>query len=94
MSTLTSWLLPGNFLPHGHCYLWRADVLCLHVGSDALLATSYCAIAPAIGFLLRRRPAVLRNCGWPLRLPWPCFCAAPPPPISYQTLQRVFQLTE
>jgi PAS domain S-box-containing protein len=59
MSTLTSWLLPGNFLPHGDCYLWRADVLWLHVGSDAVLATSYYAIPLAIAYLVRRRRAVL-----------------------------------
>jgi PAS domain S-box-containing protein len=59
MSTLISWLLPGNFLPHGHCYLWRPDVLWLHVGSDALMATSYYAIPLAIAYIVRRRRAVL-----------------------------------
>ena len=27
MNALLNWLSPGDFLPHGHCYLWRPDVL-------------------------------------------------------------------
>ncbi|HYL72069.1 MAG TPA: PAS domain S-box protein, partial [Candidatus Dormibacteraeota bacterium] len=59
MSTFLQWLLPANFMPHGHCYLWRADVLWLHVGSDALIAASYYAIPVALGYFVRRRRAVL-----------------------------------
>jgi hypothetical protein len=36
MRILFDWLQPANFMPHGHCYLWRPDVLWLHVGSDTL----------------------------------------------------------
>src|SRR5579863_5872569 len=59
MSTLHDWLLPGNFMPHGHCYLWRPDVLWLHVGSDALIAASYYAIPIALAYFVRQRRAVL-----------------------------------
>ena len=59
MSTFLDWLLPANFIPHGHCYLWRPDVLWLHVGSDALIAASYYAIPIALGYFVRRRRAVL-----------------------------------
>src|SRR5690606_17569095 len=31
----------GNFMPHGHCFLWRSDLLSLHVISDALIVVSY-----------------------------------------------------
>lgn len=34
----------GSFMPHGHCYLWREDLLFLHAGSDALTALAYYAI--------------------------------------------------
>ncbi len=59
MSVLFDWLRPANFMPHGHCYLWRPDVLWLHVGSDTLIALSYYAIPVAIAYFVRRRRAVL-----------------------------------
>jgi PAS domain S-box-containing protein len=59
MSILFGWLLPQNFLPHGHCYLWRPDVLWLHVGSDAVIAASYYAIPVALAYFVHRRRAVL-----------------------------------
>lgn len=59
MSSFSDWLLPANFMPHGHCYLWRPDVLWLHVGSDTLIALSYYAIPVALAHFVRRRHAVL-----------------------------------
>jgi PAS domain S-box-containing protein len=59
MSTLFDWLLPQNFLPHGHCYLWRPDVLWLHVVSDTVIALSYYAIPVALAYFVHRRRAVL-----------------------------------
>lgn len=34
-----------GFMPHGHCYLWRAPLVWTHVLSDALIAISYFTIA-------------------------------------------------
>ncbi|MEZ4334779.1 MAG: HAMP domain-containing sensor histidine kinase [Myxococcota bacterium] len=45
---------PG-FMPHGHCYLWRPDILWLHVISDAVIAASYFVIPIALVQLVRRR---------------------------------------
>jgi signal transduction histidine kinase/CheY-like chemotaxis protein len=59
MDVLFDWLRPANFMPHGHCYLWRPDVLWLHVGSDTLIALSYYAIPLALAYFVRRRRAVL-----------------------------------
>jgi PAS domain S-box-containing protein len=59
MNILFDWLLPQNFLPHGHCYLWRPDVLWLHVISDAVIAASYYAIPLALAYFVHRRRAVL-----------------------------------
>src|ERR1700758_4981122 len=59
MSTVFDWLLPQNFLPHGHCYLWRPDVLWLHVASDAVIALSYYAIPVALAYFVHRRRQVL-----------------------------------
>lgn len=59
MHAVLSWLLPDDFMPHGMCYLWRPDVLWLHVLSDVVIAASYFAIPVAIMHFVRRRRAVL-----------------------------------
>ena len=43
-------------MPHGMCYLWRPEILWLHVGSDALTALAYFSIPGALFVLARRRP--------------------------------------
>ncbi|MFW6085911.1 MAG: sensor histidine kinase [Myxococcota bacterium] len=44
-----------DFMPHGHCYFWRPEVLWLNVGSDALIALSYYSIPLALFVFVRRR---------------------------------------
>lgn len=43
-------------MPHGMCYLWRPEILWLHVGSDALTALAYFSIPAAMLVFARRRP--------------------------------------
>ncbi|XBQ17119.1 MAG: ATP-binding protein [Oceanicaulis sp.] len=45
-----------GFMPHGMCYLWRPDILALHVGSDAIIALSYFSIPVALLIFAKRRP--------------------------------------
>jgi len=47
------------FMPHGHCYYWRADLLSLHLGADAVIALSYFSIPVAMGHLVLRRRDVV-----------------------------------
>lgn len=49
-------LFDERFMPHGHCYFWRPEVLYLHVGSDMLIALSYYSIPVSLMLLVRRRP--------------------------------------
>lgn len=50
-----------GFMPHGHCYLWRPELVVLHVTSDVLIAASYFVIpALMLSFLRRRRDVPLR----------------------------------
>lgn len=42
-------------MPHGHCYLWRPDVLWLNVGSDAAIALSYYSIPFCLFYLVQKR---------------------------------------
>lgn len=44
MDTLWDYLASVNFMPHGHCFLWRKDLLFLHVGSDLFIAAAYMMI--------------------------------------------------
>lgn len=48
-------LFDTDFIPHGHCYFWRADVVWLHVVSDLLITIAYYSIPIALAVFLRRR---------------------------------------
>ncbi len=52
-------LSSSGFMPHGHCYLWRSDILWTHIISDATIALSYYAIPFVLGILLLRRKKML-----------------------------------
>jgi PAS domain S-box-containing protein len=56
MANPLAWLLDsGQYMPHGHCYLWQPGVLWLHVVADALIATSYLAIPAILYYFVKRR---------------------------------------
>lgn len=55
---MISWLLENDFMPHGHCYFWRPDILWTHVVSDAVIAVAYFSIPVTLLFFLRRRPDI------------------------------------
>ena len=44
-----------DFMPHGHCYFWRADLITLHVVSDGLIGLAYYSIPIIIAYLVRKR---------------------------------------
>ena len=44
-----------TFMPHGMCYLWRPDVLALHIVSDALIAIAYFSIPFTLLYFVRKR---------------------------------------
>jgi len=48
-------LFATDFIPHGHCYLWRSDIMWLHVISDSLTALAYFIIPFALVHLVRKR---------------------------------------
>ncbi|WP_019676553.1 GGDEF domain-containing protein [Arsukibacterium perlucidum] len=48
-------LINGDFMPHGHCLLWRTDLLILHVGGDMLTFIAYMLIPIALVRLVRAR---------------------------------------
>lgn len=44
-----------GFMPHGMCYLWRPDVLTLHVVSDATIGLSYFSIPLTLLYFVGKR---------------------------------------
>ena len=54
-------LLDGSFMPHGHCLLWRADLLFLHVGGDMLTVLAYALIPVALIYLVLKRSDLAFN---------------------------------
>jgi len=48
-------IIDGSLMPHGHCLLWRSDLLLLHVGGDLLTSASYFVIPAALVVLIRKR---------------------------------------
>jgi len=47
--------ISDEFMPHGHCYLWKPGLVWLHVISDALIALSYTTIPVTLVYFVRRR---------------------------------------
>ncbi len=45
----------SNFMPHGHCYLWKPEILWLHLLSDLAIGLSYFSIPVGLYYLLHKR---------------------------------------
>jgi PAS domain S-box-containing protein len=45
----------GPFIPHGHCYLWKPELVSLHLVSDALIAAAYYSIPITLLYFVRKR---------------------------------------
>jgi hypothetical protein len=54
-------LLSAEFMPHGHCYLWRPDILWVHVLSDSGIFLAYSAIPVALVVFVRKREDLAFN---------------------------------
>ena len=52
---LIDFLLNGDYMPHGHCFLWRRDLLWMHAGGDVITGMAYLAIPAALVRLVRGR---------------------------------------
>lgn len=45
----------GYFIPHGHCYLWKPELVGLHVMSDSLITLAYFLIPIEIIYIIKKR---------------------------------------
>jgi PAS domain S-box-containing protein len=48
----------GQYIPHGHCYLWQTGLVSLHVTSDAMTALAYYSIPTMLIYFVRQRSDV------------------------------------
>ncbi|MCL1465919.1 hypothetical protein LAY41_16125 [Argonema galeatum A003/A1] len=45
----------GAFMPHGYCYLWKPELLWLHIISDSIVALSYYSIPGTLVYFVNKR---------------------------------------
>lgn len=45
----------AQFIPHGHCYLWKSNLVGLHLISDLLIALSYYSIPITLVYFVSKR---------------------------------------
>ncbi|HEY9665853.1 MAG TPA: PAS domain-containing protein, partial [Coleofasciculaceae cyanobacterium] len=43
------------FIPHGHCYLWKTDLVSLHIVSDSVIALAYYSIPLMLVYFTQQR---------------------------------------
>ena len=55
LQNLHNFFYSGNFIPHGHCYLWNSELVSLHILSDALISLSYYSIPITLVYFIRQR---------------------------------------
>ncbi|MBW4646690.1 MAG: response regulator [Goleter apudmare HA4340-LM2] len=51
----TNFFSSGPFIPHGHCYLWKTDLVWLHIISDGVIALAYYSIPSALFYFVHKR---------------------------------------
>ncbi len=54
-------ILAEFFIPHGHCYLWKPELVGLHIVSDALTALAYYSIPLTLSYFVAKRQDVPFN---------------------------------
>ncbi len=55
MESITEFFSTTGFMPHGHCYLWKPELLWLNVISDSLIALAYMTIPCTLLYFVRKR---------------------------------------
>jgi len=55
MPDLLTTFFANNFIPHGHCYLWKPGLVWLHITSDVVTTLAYYSVAVAIVYFTNER---------------------------------------
>lgn len=54
-TTLLALFSSNHFIPHGHCYLWQAPLVWLHLLSDLTIGIAYFSIPAMLIYFIRKR---------------------------------------
>jgi signal transduction histidine kinase/CheY-like chemotaxis protein len=54
MWELFRWLFSAEFMPHGHCYFWRPELVWLEVVSNLAIGIAYVSISTTLAYLVWR----------------------------------------
>ncbi|MEH2168350.1 MAG: hypothetical protein V7K41_17195 [Nostoc sp.] len=55
MEFLNNFFSTSQFIPHGHCYLWKPGLVWLHLISDVLTGLAYYSIPVMLVYFVRKR---------------------------------------
>ncbi len=55
MEFLNNFFSTSQFIPHGHCYLWKPGLVWLHLVSDVLTGLAYYSIPVMLVYFVRKR---------------------------------------
>jgi PAS domain S-box-containing protein len=55
MEYFTSLMMSDLFIPHGHCYLWKTELVGLHLISDLTIAIAYFSIPLTLFYFVEKR---------------------------------------
>lgn len=55
MEFLNNFFSTNQFIPHGHCYLWKPELVWLHLLSDVLTGLAYYSIPVMLFYFVRKR---------------------------------------
>jgi signal transduction histidine kinase len=55
LELLNNFFLTKQFIPHGHCYLWKPGLVWLHIVSDSLIGLAYYSIPITLVYFVRKR---------------------------------------
>ncbi|MBW4675502.1 MAG: PAS domain S-box protein [Desmonostoc geniculatum HA4340-LM1] len=55
MEFLNNFFSANQFIPHGHCYLWKPELVWLHLLSDVLTGLAYYSIPVMLVYFVRKR---------------------------------------
>ncbi|MBD2521861.1 PAS domain S-box protein [Nostoc sp. FACHB-133] len=55
MEFLNNFFSTSQFIPHGHCYLWKPELVWLHLVSDVLTGLAYYSIPVMLVYFVRKR---------------------------------------
>jgi len=58
MESLKNLFAPESFIPYGQCYLWKPQLVWLHIASDLLIGLAYYSIAIMLVYFVHKRPDV------------------------------------